>query len=128
MARPNFTHVTLECLGCRQETLNDGPLIRRFLGQAAESCQLHPVQEAIHSFSPQGVTGYVLLEESHISIHTWPEHRFALIDVLSCKQIDTESLDVLVRNTFSPRAVSLDVDTRNRSLSKKAKSSKGNLM
>jgi S-adenosylmethionine decarboxylase len=119
MARPNFTHVTLECQGCRPELLNDRRRIRRFLIKAAESCALHVVQDGIHSFRPQGITGYVLLEESHISIHTWPENKVALIDVLSCKEIDTDQLDSLVRKTFAPRTVSLDVDTRHRSSGKR---------
>jgi S-adenosylmethionine decarboxylase len=121
MARPSFTHITVECLGCTPEALNNRRLIRAFLRKAAESCDLRVVQDGIHCFSPQGITGYVLLEESHISIHTWPEDRFALIDVLSCKRIDTDQLDLLVRSTFSPRAVSLDVDTRHRSSAGKRK-------
>lgn len=121
MARPNFTHVTLECQGCRPDSLNGSQLIRKFLIKAAETCGLHVVQDGIHRFQPQGITGYVLLEESHISIHTWPEKRFALIDVLSCKDIDTDRLVALVRNTFAPRSVSLDVDTRHRSSSKNRK-------
>lgn len=116
MAPPNFTHVTLECQGCRPETLNDAQIIRSFLTKAAESCRLHVVHDAVHCFSPQGVTGYVLLEESHISIHTWPENGFALIDLLSCKHINTDTLDGLVRNIFSPCAVSVKVDTHERSL------------
>jgi len=40
----------------------------------------------IHAFSPHGATGILLLAESHVSIHTWPEHRYAAVDVFTCGQ------------------------------------------
>ncbi|MCW5556813.1 MAG: adenosylmethionine decarboxylase [Verrucomicrobiae bacterium] len=47
--------------------------------------QRHPGARAVfHSFSPWGVSGVVVISESHLTIHTWPEHRFAAVDVFSC--------------------------------------------
>jgi len=48
------------------------------------ACGLAAVGECFHQFQPQGVTGTVLLAESHLAIHTWPETRFASIDVFVC--------------------------------------------
>jgi S-adenosylmethionine decarboxylase proenzyme len=51
---------------------------------AARATGLTVVGERFHQFEPQGVTGMVLLAESHLAIHTWPEHRFVSIDVYVC--------------------------------------------
>jgi S-adenosylmethionine decarboxylase len=51
---------------------------------AARAAGLHIVGDAFHQFEPQGVTGTVLLAESHLAIHTWPETGFATVDVYVC--------------------------------------------
>ena len=52
--------------------------------QACESAGMRVVGRAFHQFEPQGVTGVVLLAESHMSVHTWPDERFAAVDVYVC--------------------------------------------
>jgi len=51
---------------------------------AVADAQLTLVGECFHQFEPQGVTGTVLLAESHLAIHTWPEHGFVSVDVYVC--------------------------------------------
>ena len=89
---PKYTHLLLEFRGCSAERLNDRAAIRRLLDKAAASCSLHVLHRRIHAFAPHGLTGYVLLRESHISIHTWPELQFALLDVLSCAPLNRTEL------------------------------------
>ena len=64
--------------------LNDEALIRKALINAAEVAGATLIEIVTHSFTPQGVTGFALLAESHISIHTWPEFEFASVDAFTC--------------------------------------------
>ena len=112
LQRPEYTHLILECYRCASGLLDDTAIVRQTLRAAAHSCQLRVVKEGMHRFQPQGVTGYALLMESHISVHTWPEHSFALVDVLSCMEIDTEALVDCVREMFKAGHISVRVDDR----------------
>ena len=52
--------------------------------QAAEAAGATIVQSVFHRFSPHGVTGVVVVAESHLSIHTWPEYGYAAVDFFTC--------------------------------------------
>ncbi len=78
------THVLLELRDCDPELLDDLSHIRQELLRAASAVDAHVVGESFHRFTPQGVTGILSIAESHISIHTWPEHRYAAADVFTC--------------------------------------------
>ena len=78
------THVLLELRDCDPQLLDDLTYIRRELMRAASAVDAHVVGESFHQFTPQGVTGILSIAESHISIHTWPEHRYAAADVFTC--------------------------------------------
>jgi S-adenosylmethionine decarboxylase proenzyme len=56
------------------------------------------LHQHFHSFSPHGLTGYLLLSASHLSIHTWPEHRYLAIDLFSClgEDLTRPMLDALL--------------------------------
>lgn len=77
-------HLLLELRECNPDLLNDIDHIRASMIQAAESVGAHIIGESFHMFSPQGVTGILAIAESHISIHTWPEFRYAAADVFTC--------------------------------------------
>jgi len=106
MPRVNYTHVTLECIDCLPVALNDTNVVRNTLRLAAATCHLNILKEDLYAFQPQGITGYLLLSESHISIHTWPEEQFALIDVMSCAQLNVEALLQCIRETLRPSRMS----------------------
>ncbi|MGE4553346.1 MAG: adenosylmethionine decarboxylase [Desulfovibrionaceae bacterium] len=78
------THCILELVGCPVALLNDEAYVRRAAATAVHEagCTLIGLQS--HRFSPQGVTALALLAESHLSIHTWPEHGFAAVDMFTC--------------------------------------------
>ena len=78
------THVLLELRDCDAQLLDDLSYIRQELLRAASAVDAHVVGESFHQFTPQGVTGILSIAESHISIHTWPEHRYAAADVFTC--------------------------------------------
>ncbi len=71
--------------------------------EAAKAAEMEVIGRKMHRFKPYGVTGFVLLAESHIAIHTWPEDGFAVIDFFTCKPHKAETaLDVIRRALGSP--------------------------
>ena len=78
------THVLLELRECDSQLLDDLSYIRQELLRAAATVDAHVVGESFHQFTPQGVTGILSIAESHISIHTWPEHGYAAADIFTC--------------------------------------------
>lgn len=77
-------HLLVEYLGCTPALLDDAVGLERSLREAAEAIGARVVTAAFHRFAPHGVTGFLLLEESHLSIHTWPERGYAAVDLYSC--------------------------------------------
>ena len=78
------THLLLEMNECDAMVLDDMALVKQALLAAAEEAGATVVGEVFHKFSPVGVTGIVCIAESHISIHTWPEHGYAAADIFTC--------------------------------------------
>jgi S-adenosylmethionine decarboxylase len=77
-------HILAEIYGCEFSILNDLDKIRDILVSAAISAGAEVRETAFHRFSPQGVSGVVVISESHLSIHTWPELGYAALDVFTC--------------------------------------------
>jgi len=77
-------HVLAELFGCKAEMLNNADAIRDAMVAAARSAGAEVVGEFFHRFSPHGVSGVVVISESHLTIHTWPEHGYAAADVFTC--------------------------------------------
>lgn len=91
-------HVLLNLYECEEKVLNDASKIECILNYAASEAGMTKVGEAFHEFYPGGVTGVILLAESHICVHTWPEHNMAAIDIFSCTCDDKaqKATDVLI--------------------------------
>ena len=79
-------HLLCEYHGCDRELLNRPDVIRAELVAAVVASGATPLHEVVHAFSPHGVTGVVVIAESHFAIHTWPEHGFAAVDLFTCGQ------------------------------------------
>jgi len=82
-------HYIIEASGCNPAILNDIELIEEIMVQAAKEAKASVVTSAFHRFYPQGVSGVVVVSESHISIHTWPEKGYAAIDIYTCGENTT---------------------------------------
>ncbi|HLC36886.1 MAG TPA: adenosylmethionine decarboxylase [archaeon] len=78
------THVVAEFYGLKKEKISIVEQVKPLMLEAVKLADLNKLSETFHQFSPFGVTGVVLLSESHLSIHTWPEYNFAAIDVFTC--------------------------------------------
>ena len=79
-------HLLGEWYGCPAHTpeFTRADALRALCLDAVRATGLTVVGDAFHQFEPQGVTGTVLLAESHLAIHTWPEHGFVTVDVYVC--------------------------------------------
>ena len=77
-------HLLLELKDCDRRALNDLDFLRSILLKAAEECGATALGESFHQFSPQGVSGVVVIAESHLFIHTWPEYGYAAVDIFTC--------------------------------------------
>jgi S-adenosylmethionine decarboxylase len=77
-------HVLLELGECNEGKLNDLEFVKSTMLNAAVETGATVIGEIFHQFSPQGVTGVVAIAESHVCIHTWPEFRYAAVDIFTC--------------------------------------------
>ncbi len=88
MVKPLGVHYLLELRGCNPTVINDLPEVRRMLLEAARQANATIIDSRFHQFSPQGVSGVVVVGESHLSIHTWPEYGYASADIYTCGHTD----------------------------------------
>jgi S-adenosylmethionine decarboxylase proenzyme len=77
-------HVILELYECDAEVLKDLGKVRDEMMEAARRAQTTIVTTIFHEFSPSGISGVVVISASHLSIHTWPENRYAAVDIFWC--------------------------------------------
>lgn len=77
-------HVLAEFFGCNSNILNNLELIEKLMVEAAQKCGATVVGKKFHVFNPYGVSGVVIISESHLAIHTWPEYGYAAIDLFTC--------------------------------------------
>ena len=83
-------HLLAEYHGCRGDVLNDVRGIEDLMNRAAKAAGASVVASVFHPFTPQGVSGVVVIEESHLSIHTWPEVGYAAVDFYTCGDCQPE--------------------------------------
>ena len=78
------THLLVELRDSNPETLKDLDKVKDILVSAAKRAKATVVEVAFHEFNPFGISGMVIIAESHLSIHTWPEYGYAAVDILTC--------------------------------------------
>jgi S-adenosylmethionine decarboxylase proenzyme len=79
-------HTLLEFHGCPPSELCDSKKVENTFLEAAKLSQAHVINTTFHHFNPHGISGVVIISESHFAIHTWPEHGYAAIDFFSCSE------------------------------------------
>ena len=85
-------HGLLDLYGCDENILRDAARLQTILEQAAAAARATVLYRRFHTFGGEGgVTGVLLLAESHISIHTWPEHRYAAADIFLCGHMPAQA-------------------------------------
>ncbi len=77
-------HVLIELSGCNPEKLGDLEFVRKMMLEATHLTNATILKTTFHRFYPQGVSGVVVVSESHLAIHTWPEYGYAALDIYTC--------------------------------------------
>lgn len=76
--------MTIEFYDCAADILSDAKKLERIFLEACRVSGAHVINSNFHSFEPQGVSGVVVISESHFAVHAWPEHDYAAVDLFTC--------------------------------------------
>ncbi|MCE9519047.1 MAG: adenosylmethionine decarboxylase [Verrucomicrobia bacterium] len=99
-------HTLIELHGCNDTKLRDVAGVRALMLEAVKQSGGTYVTDVFHHFSPHGVSGLIVIAESHVTIHTWPEHGYAAADVFTCGHTFKHELFVtLMQNGLSAERV-----------------------
>jgi S-adenosylmethionine decarboxylase len=77
-------HILAEFFDCDREIINSADRVEIYMKRAAIECGATIVNSVFHAFNPHGISGVVVIAESHLAIHTWPEYGYAAVDVFTC--------------------------------------------
>jgi spermidine synthase len=81
-------HILVEFMNCDPHIMNDVSVIERDMVAAAQKAGATVINSTFHHFSPYGVSGVVVIQESHLAIHTWPEYGYAAVDLFTCGEMN----------------------------------------
>ncbi|WP_461828872.1 adenosylmethionine decarboxylase [Aquifex sp.] len=113
MAKTLGLHILADLYGVEADKIDRVEDIRELLEGAVKHANLTKISSHYYQFQPHGATGVVLLAESHISIHTWPEHGIATVDVYTCGDPSKayKAMDYIV-SKLSPTRVDKQIHDR----------------
>lgn len=101
-------HLIIELYDCHEGTINDSRMVEGTLVKAVEISGANMVQSVFHQFNPHGISGVVVIEESHFSVHTWPEYGYCALDIFTCgDEIDYYSALQFLKAEFKARNMSV---------------------
>lgn len=99
--------ILVEFYDCDQSKLNDVSYVETSLIQAAKASHATLISHNFHKFSPYGISGVVVIAESHIAIHTWPEYNYAAVDIFTCGDtIDPWVIQEYLKESFESKNTS----------------------
>ncbi|TCI84980.1 adenosylmethionine decarboxylase [Tenacibaculum sp. M341] len=97
---------TVDFYDCDDTIIDSVTTIENILVKAAEIMNLSIVNTTIHEFSPIGISGVIVIKESHIAIHTWPEHKYVALDFFTCnKSFDLDEGITWIQNQFKSKRI-----------------------
>ena len=105
-------HLLLELHGCEPALLDDRERLRVLMRKAAEAAGARVVAEVFHPYAPHGVTGVLVIEESHFSLHTWPEYGYAAVDFYTCGDCTPERAAEVLEHGLGARRACLMIVRR----------------
>jgi S-adenosylmethionine decarboxylase len=111
-------HVTIDLKGCSKEVLSNYELHFEYLKKLPELIQMTPItQPYVFPYSgivpsDRGITGIVIIAESHLSIHSFEEKGYSFIDIFSCKDFDTDKAIKITLEMFNPESYELNIVKR----------------
>lgn len=90
----------------RARYLKSLPQIKKILQESVKACQATLLKIDLHKFTPSGgISGIGILKESHISVHTWPEYKYAALDIFVCGTIDPHKAIPVIKKGFMPEKI-----------------------
>lgn len=99
--------ILVEFYDCDRDVLNQTDTIREAMIEGVRRSGATIVSDSFHTFSPHGVSGVVVIAESHVTIHTWPEHGYAAVDIFTCGEtIDPWVIQKYLERNFHAANVS----------------------
>lgn len=99
--------ILVEFYDCDQSKLNDVTYVETTLIHAAKASHATLISHNFHKFSPYGISGVIVIAESHIAIHTWPEYNYAAVDIFTCGDtIDPWVIHEYLKKSFNSKNVS----------------------
>ena len=107
-------HYILDCFDCDPEVIKFVASTREVLLRAVEESKATLIDDLFHQFDPVGVSGVVLISESHFSVHTWPESGFAGVDIFTCGPMEPQKAIDIIKAGFGAKKVNVKVLSRGR--------------
>ncbi len=99
--------ILVEFYDCNSDVINDVAQVESILLEATRASKASIISHNFHKFSPHGVSGTVVIAESHVAIHTWPEYSYAAVDIFTCGEtIDPWIIQDYMKNAFEAKNVS----------------------
>lgn len=106
-------HFLVDYYECDAKLINDLEHVRKSMLEAAKRSKATIINDNFHQFSPQGISGVIVIAESHISIHTWPELGYASVDVYTCSdKMDPQAAIDYLKQSFKAGRVHQQQITR----------------
>ena len=101
-------HLLVELYECDSEKLNDLGKLEIVLEEAVRISGATALKASFHQFAPQGVSGVIIIAESHFTIHTWPEYGYAALDIFTCGQsVDSQKALDYIEKELNVKTVSV---------------------
>lgn len=85
------------------EDLDDSEVAAAALREAVAAGGAHLVDLKVHEFSPQGLSAIAVIAESHLAVHTWPEHGLATVDIFTCGRVDIDRMLGTLTAAYRPK-------------------------
>lgn len=106
-------HLLVELYKCDVLLLNDPEKIESFMKEAAEASGATIVSVHTNLFNPHGISGVVIIAESHITIHTWPEYGYAAVDAFTCgDSVDTMKVAEVFKERLAAESIEVQIFKR----------------
>ena len=101
-------HLLVELYECDSKKLNDLGKLEMVLEEAVRISGATALKASFHQFAPQGVSGVIIIAESHFTIHTWPEYGYAALDIFTCGQsLDSQKALDYIEKELNVKTISV---------------------
>ena len=100
-------HIIADFYDCNLQVIDNINSIEAVMTDAAKISGANIIKPFFHRFSPQGVSGIIVISESHFAIHTWPEHKYAAVDLFTCSDFNYKEALKHIRDRFESRLYSI---------------------